>query len=143
KVDQLLWFGPTAGMLEDRLGRLSGRTSPAAAYLFDSVFSLSAFDGRPLPRPVYLAIQAQANGARPEWLFGQAPFTEGWMRALIERLKDSVSTQHNSLGERLEEALLDDRFHLGIMRGIVEEGRAVPDTFDVALFPHRERPTLN
>ena len=75
------------------------------------------------------------NGSSPEWLFGQAPFSEGWVRALIERLKDAASVKRNALGERLEEALSDGRFHLGMFKGRVADGQALPETFELSLAP--------
>jgi hypothetical protein len=90
----------------------------------NAIFSLVASDGRPLALPIFMAIQAQVNGSRPECLFGQPPLSEGWMRALIERLKDSAQRQQNALGERLEVALTDGRFHWESLRGSVEDGTA-------------------
>ena len=51
---------------------------------------------------------------------------------MIEFLKDSISFDHNVLGEMLEEAVTTDRFHFAVMRGTVEEGRAVPGSFTFA-----------
>ncbi len=76
-------------------------------------------------------MQAQVNGSELEWVFGQPPLSEGWMRALIERLKDSALADHNLLGEMLEEALAEGRFHAALVGGTVSEGEAQPDTFAV------------
>jgi len=134
RLSELLWFGPTGGMFDATASdRSNVRLSPMLVYGFDAIFSLVASDGRPLALPIFMAIQAQVNGSRPECLFGQPPLSEGWMRALIERLKDSAQLQQNALGERLEVALTDGRFHLGVLRGSVEDGTAVRGTFDLAL----------
>jgi hypothetical protein len=134
KLGELLWFAPTGGVFDATVSdRQSLKLSPQLVYGFDAIFSLVASDGRPLALPIFVAIQAQVNGSRPEWLFGQPPLSEGWMRALIERLKDSADPQQNVLGERLEVALTNGRFHLGVLRGSVEDGTPVPETFDLAL----------
>ena len=48
---------------------------------------------------------------------------------MIEFLKDSISFDHNVLGEMLEEALTNSRFHVAVMRGTVEDGTAVNGSF--------------
>ena len=134
KLGELLWFGPTGGLFDPTgSDRSTLRLSPMMVYGFDAIFSLVASDGRALALPIFMAIQAQVNGSRPECLFGQQPLSEGWMRALIERLKDSAQPEQNKLGERLEVALTDGRFHLGVLRGSVEDGLPIRDTFDLAL----------
>jgi hypothetical protein len=55
--------------------------------------------------------------------------SESWIRMAIEFLKDSISLDHNVLGEQLEEALTSGRFHLAVMRGTVEDGSAVDGSF--------------
>jgi hypothetical protein len=107
------------------------RLSPLLIYGFDAVYSLIGFDGRTLNPPHFAAVQAQVNGSETEWVYGQPPLSEGWMRALIERLKDSAQADHNLLGEMLEEALADGRFHAALVGGKVSEGHAEPDTFAV------------
>jgi hypothetical protein len=136
KPGELLWFGPLGGMFET--GALDRNAAKPSAFIgpgFDAIFSLIGFDGRALPMPRFLAVQAQVNGSSPEWLFGQVPFSEGWVRALIERLKDAAAVKKNALGERLEEALSDGRFYLGMFKGRVADGRALPETFDLSLAP--------
>ena len=87
------------------------------------------FDGRALSLPRFLAIQSQINASEFEWLFGQSPLNEGWLRSAIEFLKNSISFDHNVLGELLEEAITTGRFHLTIMSGTVEEGKVVSGSF--------------
>ena len=53
------------------------------------------------------------------------------MRALIERLKDSAQADTNMLGEMLEEALADGRFHAALRGRHGLRGEAVADTFAV------------
>jgi hypothetical protein len=135
KLDQLLWLGSLGGVLKSFAGAgaesFPVRLSPLLIYGFDAVYSLIGFDGRTLNPPHFAAVQAQVNGSELEWVFGQPPLSEGWMRALIERLKDSALADHNLLGEMLEEALADGRFHAALVGGTVSEGRAQPDTFGV------------
>lgn len=134
KLDHLLWLG-TAGSLLGKsfaAGTLSTQLSPLIVYGFDAIYSLIGFDGRTLSPPHFAAVQAQINGSEMEWVFGQPPLSEGWMRALIERLKDSGIPDHNSLGEMLEESLAGGRFHAVLMQGSVHEGEAVKDSFNIA-----------
>jgi hypothetical protein len=133
KLDQLMWLGTLGGVLKSAAAAESFpvRLSPLLIYGFDAVYSLIGFDGRTLNPPHFAAVQAQVNGSEMEWVFGQPPLSEGWMRALIERLKDSAQADHNLLGEMLEEALADGRFHAALVGGTVSEGEAVADTFAV------------
>lgn len=133
KLEQLLWFGSLGGVLKGVTGAESFpvHLSPLLIYGFDAVYSLIGFDGRTLNPPHFAAVQAQVNGSELEWVFGQPPLSEGWMRALIERLKDSAQADHNLLGEMLEEALAEGRFHAALVGGTVSEGEARPDTFAV------------
>jgi hypothetical protein len=135
KLDQLMWMGSLGGVLKSLAGgaaeSLPVRLSPLLVYGFDAVYSLIGFDGRTLNPPHFAAVQAQVNGSELEWVFGQPPLSAGWMRALIERLKDSVEGEHNLLGEMLEEALAEGRFHAALVGGTVSEGEARPDTFAV------------
>ena len=135
KLDQLLWSGSLGGVLKAVAGGAAEsfpvRLSPLLVYGFDAVYSLIGFDGRTLNPPHFAAVQAQVNGSELEWVFGQPPLSEGWMRALIERLKDSAQADHNHLGEMLEEALAEGRFHAALVGGTVSEGEARPDTFAV------------
>ena len=98
-------------------------------YGFDAVYSLIGFDGRSLSAPRFLAIQSQINSSEFEWIFGNAPLSESWVRAAIELLKDSCSLDNNILGEMLEESLAAGRFHLAVIRGVVEEGKPVAGSF--------------
>lgn len=135
KLDQLMWMGSLGGVLKSLAGAGAEsspvRLSPLLIYGFDAVYSLIGFDGRTLNPPHFAAVQAQVNGSEMEWVYGQPPLSEGWMRALIERLKDSAQADHNLLGEMLEEALADGRFHAALVGGTVSEGQAQPDTFAV------------
>lgn len=132
KLDQLLWLSTDqhhALVSRFETNDFPTRLSPLLLYGFDAVYSLIGFDGRTLAAPHFATVQAQINGAEFEWVYGQPPLSEGWTRAMIERLKDSVSTEHNVLGEMLEEALADGRFHTLVMRGIVEQGVAASGSF--------------
>lgn len=134
KLDQLMWMGSLGGVLKSVVAGADSfpvRLSPLLIYGFDAVYSLIGFDGRTLNPPHFAAVQAQVNGSEMEWVFGQPPLSEGWMRALIERLKDSAQADHNLLGEMLEEALADGRFHAALVGGTVSEGEAAADTFAV------------
>jgi hypothetical protein len=133
KLEQLLWLGSLGGVMKGVAGAesLPVHLSPLLIYGFDAVYSLIGFDGRTLNPPHFAAVQAQVNGSELEWVFGQPPLSEGWMRALIERLKDSAQADHNLLGEMLEEALAEGRFHATLVGGTVSEGEARPDTFAV------------
>ncbi|HEX8721622.1 MAG TPA: hypothetical protein VF736_13385 [Pyrinomonadaceae bacterium] len=135
KLDRLMWLGSLGGVLKSVAGAgaesFPVRLSPLLIYGFDAVYSLIGFDGRTLNPPHFAAVQAQVNGSELEWVFGQPPLSEGWVRALIERLKDSAEAEHNLLGEMLEEALAEGRFHAALVAGTVSEGEARPDTFTV------------
>ncbi|HEV2801916.1 MAG TPA: hypothetical protein VGW12_15675 [Pyrinomonadaceae bacterium] len=133
KLDQLLWLSTAGGLLGASFkgDPFPVRLSPLIVFGFDALYSLIGFDGRTLAAPHYAAVQAQINGSELEWVCGQPPLTEGWMRALIERLKDSAVADQNLLGEMLEEALVDGRFHAVLVRGSVEEGEAVSGSFSV------------
>lgn len=135
KLGELLWFNVRPDALVDLWSgdKFSSRFFPTLLHGgFDAVYSLIGFDGRSLSLPRFIAIQSQINSSEFEWLFGHAPFSEGWLRAMIEFLKDSGSFDHNVLGEILEEAVTTDRFHFAVMRGTVEEGRAVAGSFTFA-----------
>ncbi|MET0621785.1 MAG: hypothetical protein ABW250_02285 [Pyrinomonadaceae bacterium] len=133
KLEQLMWLGSLGGVMTGSASAESFpvHLSPLLIYGFDAVYSLIGFDGRTLNPPHFAAVQAQVNGSELEWVFGQPPLSEGWMRALIERLKDSATADHNLLGEMLEEALAEGRFHAALVGGTVSEGEAQPDTFAV------------
>jgi len=131
KLGEMLWFNARPESAVDlwAFDRFPTRLSPILIHGFDAVYSLIGFDGRPLTLPRFVAIQSQINASEFEWLFGHAPLSEGWIRSAIEFLKDSISVDHNVLGELLEEAVTSGRFHLTVMRGTVEEGRAVSGSF--------------
>jgi hypothetical protein len=133
KPDQLLWLSTFGGLPGSGFkGELFGtHLSPLIVFGFDALYSLIGFDGRTLVPPHFAAVQAQINGSELEWVCGQPPLSEGWMRALIERLKDSVQSDQNLLGEMLEEALVDGRFHAVLVQGSVAEGEAVSSSFSV------------
>ena len=137
KLGELLWFNARPDSAVDlwALDRFPTRLSPVLVHGFDAVYSLIGFDGRPLSLPRFMAIQSQINASEFEWLFGQAPLSEGWIRSAIEFLKDSISVDHNVLGELLEEAVTSGRFHLTVMRGTVEEGKAVSGSFSFTPMP--------
>jgi hypothetical protein len=131
KLGELVWLNTwfESSSSFSVLDRFAARFTPLFGHGFDAVYSVIGFDGRSLSMPRFMAIQSQINGSDFEWEFGQAPLTEGWIRAAIELLKDSISVEHNVLGESLEEALTGDRFHMMVMRGTVEDGVAVPGSF--------------
>ncbi|HEX7314736.1 MAG TPA: hypothetical protein VF297_12495 [Pyrinomonadaceae bacterium] len=134
KLEQLLWLGLPSGLMQSSFmsERSPVQLSPLLVYGFDALYSVIGFDGRTIGAQHFAAVQAQVNGSELEWVFGQPPLTEGWMRALIERLKDSASADHNLLGEMLEEALADGRLHAVLVSGRVEEGEPVADSFSVS-----------
>jgi hypothetical protein len=131
KLGELLWFNARPDSAIDlwALDRFPTRLSPLLVHGFDAVYSLIGFDGRQLSLPRFMAIQSQINASDFEWLFGEEPLSERWIRSAIEVLKDSISVDHNVLGELLEEAISCGRFHLTVMRGTVEDGRAVSGSF--------------
>jgi hypothetical protein len=131
KLGELIWFNARPDAFVDlwSTDRFSAKLFPTFLHGFDAVYSLIGFDGRSLTLPRFIAIQSQINASEFEWFFGQAPLSEGWLRSVIEFLKDSISFDHNVLGELLEEAVTNDRFHFAVMRGTVEEGRAVAGSF--------------
>jgi hypothetical protein len=138
RLGDLLFFNTQADAALDlwAINRFSARVMPlVSSYGFDAVYSLIGFDGRALAFPRFMAIQSQINASQFEWLFGQGQLNEGWLRSAIEALKDSISVDHNVLGEMLEEALTTGRFHLTVMRGTVEEGKAVSGSFSFAPVP--------
>ncbi len=130
KLGELLWFNARPAMLDLWAGdRLSNRLYPTLLQGFDAVYSLMGFDGRSLTLPHFIAIQSQINASEFEWFFGRETVKERWLRAAIEFLKDSISFDHNVLGEMLEEAVTNDRFHFAVMRGTVEDGTPVTGSF--------------
>ncbi|HEX5709177.1 MAG TPA: hypothetical protein VFX96_17880 [Pyrinomonadaceae bacterium] len=138
KLERLVWLGAAGGLLGGAaLGSafaadsLPARLNPLLVYGFDAIYSVIGFDGRTLAAPHFVSVQASANDAETEWVFGQQPLTAGWVCALIERLKDSAVVEHNLLGEMLEEAWADGRFHVAVLNVSVEQGEAVPDSHTV------------
>jgi hypothetical protein len=133
KLDKLLWLSTAGGLLKlsFQADLFPTHLSPLLIYGFDAVYSVIGFDGRTLVPPQFAAVQVQINDSELEWASGHPPLTEGWLRAFIERLKDDVMPDHNVFGEMLEEALTIGNFHLALLRGTVEEGEAVPDSFSV------------
>ena len=107
----------------------SGRFRPTLAHGFDALYSLIGFDGRSPLAPAFLFVQSEINDAKPDAMLGQVPFTVGWTRALIERLKDSAVAAHSRLGEQLEVALADDCLHSFVLRGAIEDGAPVAGSF--------------
>ena len=141
KAGGLLWFGPLGNVISEWLAgsAYGARPSSFALYGFDAIFSLIPYDGRPLMVPYFLAVQSQINRSRQEWAFGEKPMSERWMRSLIERLKDAAVAEQNVLGETLEDALVEGRFFLGLIRGAVERGLPVPGSFSFQLAEHLTR----
>lgn len=130
KPRELLWLGAAGGLLTNSDGEANSATlSPALAQGFDALYSLIGFDGRSPLAPAFLLVQSEINDAKPDAMLGQAPFTVGWTRALIERLKDSAVAAHNRLGEQLEVALADDCLHSFVLRGAIEDGAPVAGSF--------------
>jgi hypothetical protein len=130
KLERLLWLSTAGGLLGSAFKgeSFNARLSPSLLYGFDAIYSVIGFDGRTLAAQHFVAVQAAANESEAESLFGQEPLTAGWARELIERLKDSAVVEHNLLGETLEEALADGRFHVALLSVEVEEGEPVPDS---------------
>lgn len=122
KLDQLLLFATTQGSVENLSEKTSSRSTPLLLYGLDALYSMIGFDGRTLAAPHFAAVHASIEGSGPEWAFGHEELSEGWLRAVIERLKDAANVQHNALGETLEEALADGRFHLILINGSPAEG---------------------
>lgn len=133
KPNELLWLNIAGGRVASEFSTelFPAHLSPTLIHSFDAVYSLIGFDGRSLAATHFVAVQAQVNASDLEWVFGQPPLTEGWTRALIERLKDSAPPDYNLLGEMLEEALLDGRFHTVLFHGAVEDGIPVAQTFSI------------
>jgi|GEM_PF-3110502 len=137
KPGELLWLGAAGGLLSGRHDWEGSRVHLSSLLVngFDALYTLIGFDGRALASPHYAAVQVQVNASDLEWVFGQPPLTEGWARAHIERMKDAAVPDFNMLGEALEEALLDGRFHTVLLRGSVAEGEPVEDSFSLARLP--------
>src|SRR5262249_6953117 len=78
KLDDLLYFSLLGGLLNASAddGRFAARLSPLVLYGFDSIFSLIGFDGRALTLPRYLAVQVKVNSGKPQFAYGQTPFSE-------------------------------------------------------------------
>ncbi|MDQ3806023.1 MAG: hypothetical protein M3416_19605, partial [Acidobacteriota bacterium] len=137
KLDRLLWLGAAGGLLGSLFGssfegeHAPARLSPLVVYGFDAIYTVVGFDGRTLASPHFVAVQSAVNNSEFEWVFGHEPFTDGWVRELIERLKDSAVVEHNLLGEMLEEALNDGRFHVALLSVEVEEGAPVREATTV------------
>lgn len=143
KLDRLIWLSTAGGLLDTstlntsllgssfRAENLPSRLSPLLVYGFDAIYTVIGYDGRTLAAPHFVAVQAAVNDSEPEWLFGHQPYTAGWMRELIERLKDSAVVEHNLLGEVLEESLADGRFHVALLSVEVEQGEPVADSSSV------------
>lgn len=128
KLDRLVWLGAAGGLLAGMFEADAppSRLSPLLLYGFDAVYAVIGFDGRALSSQHFVAVQASVNDSEHETVFGQQPFTAGWVRELIERLKDSAVVEHNLFGETLEEAWVDGRFHVALLSVTVEEGRPAP-----------------
>lgn len=136
KLERLLWLSAAGGLLGSAFKgeNSSARLSPSLLYGFDAIYSVMGFDGRTLATQHFVVVQAAANESESEWVFGQQPLTAGWARELIERLKDSIVVEHNLLGETLEEALADGRFHVALLSVEVNKEASDPDTCTVKSF---------
>lgn len=133
KPDQLVWLGAAGGILKT-FDSESQPASLSSAILnsFDALYSLIGFDGRAPNSPAFLMVQAEVNHSKSDVLFGQAPFTDGWVRALIERLKDSIVAAHNKLGEQLEDSLAQNQFSRFVLSGAIEQGTPIANSFTLA-----------
>lgn len=133
RLDRLLWLGAAGGLLGSAFEgeHAPSSLSPLTLYGFDAVYTVVGFDGRTLASPHFVAVQSAVNNSQFEWVFGHEPFTDGWVRELIERLKDSAVVEHNLFGETLEDALNDGRFHVALLSVEVEEGAPVHDATSV------------
>jgi len=133
KLDRLLWLGAAGGLLGSAFEgeHAPARLSPLVLYGFDAIYTVIGFDGRTLASPHFVAVQSAVNNSEFEWVFGHEPFTDGWVRELVERLKDSAVVEHNLLGEMLEDALNDGRFHVALLSVEVEEGAPARDATSV------------
>lgn len=129
ELGDLVWHagGDTQNSAIDSMG-----TSPLLLYGFDALYSLIGFDGRSLAPPAFLLVQTEFNDAASAPRFGYAMFSESWLRAIIERLKDAASSHHNLLGEALEESLTSGGFHQVLLRGSADYGRDAADSFTFA-----------
>lgn len=134
KLGELLWLGVAGNLLAAsfKADNFPTHLSPLLTHGFDALYSVIGFDGRTLAPPRFVAVEVQINASELEWVYGQPPLSEGWMRSMIERLKDSVAPDHNVLGETLEEALAGGRFDAVLIQGAVEAGTPVSESFKVA-----------
>lgn len=134
KLGELLWLGVAGNLLAAsfKADNFPTQLSPLLMHGFDALYSVIGFDGRTLAPPRFVAVEVQVNASELEWVYGQPPLSEGWMRSMIERLKDSVAPDHNVLGETLEEALAGGRFDAVLIQGAVEAGTPVSESFKVA-----------
>lgn len=136
-LDKLVWFNLAGGLVSNissMFDSFQTRLSPLLLYGFDAIYSLTGFDGRTLAHQHFAAVQANINDTEPEWIFGQEPFTLGWMREMIERLKDSHVIDHNLLGEQLEEAMAHGCFHTLLVNVSVERGSVETENIRVTRF---------
>lgn len=133
-LDKLVWLNLAGGLVTNITSMFDSfptRLSPLLLYGFDAIYTLIGFDGRTLAHRHFAAVQANINDAEVEWLYGQEPFSMGWMREMIERLKDSHVTGHNLLGEQLEEAMAHGCFHTLLINISVEQGSPVKEDIRV------------
>jgi hypothetical protein len=137
KLDRLIWLSTMGGLVSPTAAdsalatMLPARLSSLLVYGFDAIYTVIGFDGRALAAPHFVSVQAAINDSEYEWVFGQPPFTDGWARELIERLKDSAVVEHNVFGEMLEEAITDGRFHVALLNVAVQEGAPVENASSV------------
>ena len=136
-LDKLIWFSLAGGIVSNMASTFDNfptRLSPLLLYGFDAIYSVIGFDGRTLGQKHFAVVQAQINDSNPEWVYGQQTLSLGWMHELIERLKDSCITEHNLLGEQLEEALAQGCFHTILINISVDEGCPATDDVRVKQF---------
>lgn len=129
KLDELVWSAVDVTRAEDLNASDFVEVSPLLLYGYDALYSLVGFDGRTLAAPAFLGVKAEANNSEPSTLFTAPAFGEAWLRAVIERLKDDALAHHNALGAMLEESLFYGNFHQAMLRGKVEGGEVVKESF--------------
>lgn len=141
KLGDLVWHAAATGEAHGATVDLIGDSSPLQSYGFDALYSLIGFDGRTLAPPAFLLVRTEvSNDATASSRFGFALYSESWLRAMIERLKDAASPSHNLLGEALEDALASGNFHQALLRGTVDQGGVAAESFTFAPIFHSAAP---